>query len=116
MKRTYSQRGAKRMTRYDDNPVQYAMFGMDYGGHPVVASNVTNDDAAAMAESRELNGYHLVPLAPKRNSRGTISYIRVDDHYEIWEMYFWLEANYKHAHWRPEDVTTARKAERDRRG
>lgn len=82
---------------------------MDYGGHPVVASNATNDDAAAMAESRELNGYHLVPLDPKRNYRGTINYIRVDDHYEIWEMYFWLEANYKHAHWRPEDVTTARR-------
>jgi hypothetical protein len=48
MKQTYSQRGAKRITRYGDNPVQYAMFGMDYGGHPLVASNVTNDDAAAL--------------------------------------------------------------------
>jgi hypothetical protein len=42
MKRPYSQRGAKRITRYEDNPVQYAMFGMNYGGYPVVASNVTN--------------------------------------------------------------------------
>ena len=97
--------------------VKYAMFGMDYRGAPVVASNVTTADAKALAKSRHLNGYHLVPMDPDKKSRGTMSYIEVKPgHYENWEMFFWLEDNYRHAHWRPESVTEARKAERKRSG
>ena len=63
-----------------------------------------------------MNGFHLWPMDPRADSRGTVSYIDVDGHqnYEIWEMYFWLEDNYKYAKWRPDDVANAKKTAREK--
>lgn len=59
---------------------EYTMFGDDDRWNPVVATNVTAEEARAFAEAKSLRGFFLAPqYGEDDNSGGIRSYERHDD-------------------------------------
>ncbi len=74
--------------------VEYTMFGYDERGHPVVATNVTADQAKAFGEAKRLPGFFLSPQSSQANSPGIVTYERSEDgRYRKVKLRQWVKNN-----------------------
>ncbi len=75
---------------------EYTMFGYDDHWNPVVAPNVTAQQARAVAEVKGLTGFFLAPqYGEDSNSGGIRSYERDEDGgYNVVTLRHWTAANH----------------------
>lgn len=74
--------------------VEYTMFGYDERRHPVVATNVTADQAKVFAQAKGLPGFFLSPQGSQANSPGIVTYERSEDgRYRKVKLRQWVKNN-----------------------
>jgi hypothetical protein len=75
--------------------VEYTMFGYDEKQTPVMATNVTADQAKAFAQAKWVAGFFLSPQDPEAPSPGIVTYERSEDgRYRKVRLRQWVKNNF----------------------
>lgn len=84
----------KAKGRGDFITTEYTMFGYDEGGAPVVATNLTAEQAKAFADVKGLADFFLSPQDPQAPSAGIVTYeLSEDGKYRKVTLRQWVKNN-----------------------